>query len=119
MKKVGVALIILVLMIMLCTIDGQAQDRWQDIEYDDDQDGHREPWVQWVENECTGIPWKIIDCKECNPATGKRVIVWLCLTGKKIPDHTAAYTAHIYCPPPIIGDPAIFSFYYLPLVNRR
>ena len=82
----------------------------------DDQDGHREPWADWARDNCNSDPRIIMDCDECNPHTNMGVTVWMCLTGKEIPDHTSFYTAHWYCV--ISNNPLIRYFYYLPFAGK-
>ena len=108
MKKIGVALIVLILMITICTVDGKAQDIY------DDQDGHREPWSDWVKNKCVDTPHKIMDCKECNPRTMKGVTVWMCRTAEDRAHNVAFYTTHWYC---TIDESVIRHYYYLPLIT--
>jgi hypothetical protein len=111
MHKIGIALIVLVLMIMICCIDGQAQSP------NDDQDGHREPWLQWVEDTCIAPPGIVMESDTCNPSTGKGVTVWVCQTSEEVAYDVAFYTAHWYCAIDDI-DRSSRYFSYLPFVIK-
>ena len=66
--------------------------------YYDDQDGHREPWAEWVESSCVDEPRIIMDSSpDCNPNTNLGVTVWKCNDGNGGNYPWSYYTTHWYC----------------------
>ncbi len=85
----------------------------------DDQDGHREPWAEWVESSCVNEPRIIMDSSPyCNPNTNKGVTVWMCDNGNDEVYHWAYYTTHWYCESGVIGEALQIHHSFLPLVIK-
>ena len=88
----------------------------------DDEDGHREPWAEWVESSCVSDPWVVFDSEEliperpCNPTTNLGFTVWMCLDGSDRGHPYSFYTAHWYCG--IIGEALQKHQVFLPVVMR-
>ncbi len=83
----------------------------------DDQDGHREPWTEWVESSCVDEPRIIMDSSPyCNPNTDLGVTVWQCDNNSDETYHWSYYTAHWHCG--VIGEALQKHKSYLPLVTR-
>ena len=91
----------------------------------DDEDGHREPWAEWVESSCISDPWVTIDSatitpeRPCNPTTNLGVTVWMCFDGSDRGHPYSFYTAHWYCDEGVIGEALSLHQIYLPLINKE
>ena len=87
-----------------------------------DQDGHREPWAEWVESSCVNEPRVIMDSSysdpPCNVNTNLGVTVWECNDGTDVSYPWSYYTTHWYCDGEVIGDALQIHKSYLPLVTR-
>lgn len=103
---------IIILALLLTFIVGNDNSHY------DDEDGHREPWSEWVESSCVNDPNIIMDSSpDCNPNTGLGVTTWMCDNGSDETYHWSYYTTHWYCDV-IIGESAQIYKSYLPLVTR-
>lgn len=116
MKKLGFVLVMLFAIVLLCAhVDAQASEQ---IHYDD-EDGHREPWIEWKEADCVSEPCIIMDSSpDCNSNTGLGITVWMCNDGSDDLRPWSYYTTHWFCEPPIIGDAIKRIFYYLSFIQR-
>ena len=87
----------------------------------DDEDGHREPWAEWVESSCINEPRIIMDSSysepPCNVNTNLGVTVWVCNDGSDSTYPWSYYTTHWYCDS-VIDEELQLNYSFLPLVIK-
>ena len=117
-RKLATVLMIVFIATIICAyVDAQAQT----VGYHyDDEDGHREPWLEWRHTECVSEPVVIMDssgCDEpCNQETNLGITVWMCNDGSDRIRPLSYYTTHWYCGALI--DPVRLYNVYLPFLSK-